>query len=127
MPLIKMERHTLQQRTEIVKIRYKNGENFAETVRKIESFLRRRETPSRSVIMKLMQKFELFEQASDVKNRIPVRRARTIEILQIESTSHRPLCKWQRQSGNSVRAKERETMEGFFCLCLRVPRERETA
>ena len=48
--------------------------------------------------------------------------ATTIEILQIESTRHSPLCKWQHQSGNSVRAKERETMGGFFCLCLRVPR-----
>ena len=39
MPLIKMKRYTLQQRIEIVNIDYKNGENFAETVRKVKSFL----------------------------------------------------------------------------------------
>ena len=41
MPLIKIERYTLQQRIEIVKIHYKNSENFAETVRKVETFLGR--------------------------------------------------------------------------------------
>ena len=44
-----------------------------------------------------------------------------IEILQIEETSHSPLCKWQRQSANSVRAKERDDGR-FFYLCLRVTR-----
>ena len=39
MPLIKMERWTLQQRINIVKIHYKNSENFAETVRKVKRFL----------------------------------------------------------------------------------------
>ena len=60
MPLIKMERYTLQQRTKIVKIHYKNGENFAKTVREVKSFLGRREAPSRPAIVKLMQKFELL-------------------------------------------------------------------
>ena len=77
MPLIKMKWYTLQQHIEIVKIHYKNDENFAETVRKIKSFLGRRETPSRSAIVKLVQKFELLGQVSDVKNRTRARRART--------------------------------------------------
>ena len=34
-----MERYTLQKRIEIVKIHYKNGENFTETVRKVKSSL----------------------------------------------------------------------------------------
>ena len=42
MPLITMKRYTLQQRMEIVKIHYKNGKNFTERVRKVESFLGRR-------------------------------------------------------------------------------------
>ena len=67
MPLIKMERYTLQQRIEIVKVHYKKGENFAETVRKVKSFLGCREAPSRPVIVKLVQKFELLRQFSDVK------------------------------------------------------------
>ena len=58
MPLIKMERYTLQQRIKIVKIHYKNGENFAKTVRKVKKFLGRREAPSRPAIVKLVQKFE---------------------------------------------------------------------
>ena len=55
-----MDRYTLQKRIEIVKMYYKNGENFSETVRKVKSFLARRETPFRSVIVKLVQKFELL-------------------------------------------------------------------
>ena len=60
MPLIKMKRYTLQQRIEIVKIHYKYGENFTETVRKLESFLGRREAPSRPAIVELVQEFELL-------------------------------------------------------------------
>ena len=38
MPLIIMERYTLQQRIKMIKTHYKNGKNFAETVRKVKSF-----------------------------------------------------------------------------------------
>ena len=58
MPLIKMEGYTLQQHIGIVKVYYKNCENFVKTVRKVKSFLRHRETPSRPAIVKLVQKFE---------------------------------------------------------------------
>ena len=54
MPLIKMERYTLQQRIEIVKIHYKNGGNLTATVRKVKSFLGRREAPSRPAIVQLV-------------------------------------------------------------------------
>ena len=67
----------LQKRIEIAKIHYKNGENFAKTVCKGKSFLGRREAPSRPDIVKLVQKFELLGQVSDVKNRTRARRART--------------------------------------------------
>ena len=77
MPLIKMERYTLQQRIEIVKIHYKNSENFAETVRKVNTFLGCHEAPSRPAIVKLVKKFELLGQVSNVKNRTRARRART--------------------------------------------------
>ena len=50
MLLIKMERYTLQRRIEIVEIHYKNGENFAETVRKVKSFLGYCEAPFRPAI-----------------------------------------------------------------------------
>ena len=62
---------------------------------------------------------------------IKIETEKCIEVLQIEATSHRPLCEWQRQSRNSVRAKERDDGR-FFLSLLRVPRmharlERETA
>ena len=72
-----MKRYTPQQCIEIVKIHYKSGENFAKTVRKIKSFLGRREAPSRPAIVKLVQNFEMLEQVSDKENRICARRART--------------------------------------------------
>ena len=77
MPLIKMEQYTLQQHIEIVRIHYKNGQNFAQTVRKVKSFLGRREASSWPAIVKLVQKFELLGQVSDVKNRTRTRCART--------------------------------------------------
>ena len=77
MTLIKIERYTLQQRIEIVKINYKTGENFAETVSNVKSFLGCWETSSRPAIVKLVQKFELYGQVRDVKNRTRARRART--------------------------------------------------
>ena len=77
MPLIKIKRYTLQKRIEIVKIHYKNGENFAGIVRRVETFLGRRKAPSRPAIVKLVQTFELLGQVSGVKNRTHARRART--------------------------------------------------
>ena len=56
MSSIKMEQYALQQRIEIVKIHYKNGEDFSETVRTVKSFLERREAPSRPAIVKLVSK-----------------------------------------------------------------------
>ena len=52
-------------------------ERFVKYVRKVKSFVGRREAHSRLVIVKLMQKFELLGQVSDVKNRTRARRART--------------------------------------------------
>ena len=65
------------KRIEIVQIHYRNAENFAETVRKVKSFFRHHEAPSRPAVVKLVQKFELLGQVSDVKNRTRARRART--------------------------------------------------
>ena len=61
MPSIKMKRYTLQQRITIVKIYYKNGENFAETVRKVKSFLGRRKAPFWSAIVKVVQNAPMYE------------------------------------------------------------------
>nr|XP_022920706.1 uncharacterized protein LOC111429121 [Onthophagus taurus] len=74
-----MERYTL--RIEIIKIHYKNGEILAETVRKTRTFLGRREAPCRTAIQKLVEKFELLGQVSDVKNKTRARRSRTAENI----------------------------------------------
>ncbi|CAB3225785.1 unnamed protein product [Arctia plantaginis] len=70
-----MERYTLQQRIEIIKIHYKNGEN------KTKAFFGRREAPCRTAIQKLVEKFELLGQVSDVKNKTRARRSRTTENI----------------------------------------------
>ena len=75
-----MVRYRLQQRIEIVKIHYKNGENFAVTVRKTKALFGRRETP-RPEIVKLVEKFELFGQVSDVNNRNRVHPQKQLRIL----------------------------------------------
>jgi len=46
-------------------IHYKNGENLAQTIRKIQTFLGGHEAPCRTAIQKLMDTFELLEQVSD--------------------------------------------------------------
>ena len=86
MPLLKIERYTLQQCIEVVEIHYKNGENFAETVRKVKSFLGRHEAPSPPTIVTLVQKFELLGQVSDVKNRTHAHRP--ITPANIASVAH---------------------------------------
>ena len=81
-----MERYTLQQRIEIIKIHYKNGENFAVTVRKTKAFLGRREAPCRAAMQKLVEKLELLGQVSDVKNKSRARRSRTTNIIATVAT-----------------------------------------
>ena len=55
-----------------------------------------------------------------------LKRITTIETLQMESTSHRPLCKWQCQSGNLVRAKVRDDGRFFLSLSTRTTLERDS-
>ena len=76
-----MERYTLQQHIEIIKIHYKNSENLAVTIRKTKAFLGRPEAPCRTAIQKLVQKFELLGHVSDVNNKTRARRSRTTENI----------------------------------------------
>src|ERR1700712_2636076 len=82
-----MERCTLQQRIEIIKIHYKNGENLAVTVRKTRTFLGDRDSPCRTAIRKLVRKFELLGQVTDVKNKTRARRSRTVENIAVVAES----------------------------------------
>ena len=62
----------------------------------------------------------------NLKNQLKsVLRVLRIVILQMESTSQRPLCKWQRQSGNLVRAKERDDGRFFLSLSMCTALERD--
>ena len=58
-----------QQRVEIIKIHYKNGESLAATIRKTRTFFGRCQAPYRTAIQKLVETFELLKQVSDVKNK----------------------------------------------------------
>lgn len=82
-----MERYTLQQRIEIIKIHYKYGENFAVTFRRTKALFGRRVAPSRPAIVKLVEKFELLGQVSDVKKRTRARRSRTDENIAVVAHS----------------------------------------
>ena len=63
-----MERYTLQQRIDIIEMQYKNGENFAKTVCKTWTLFGHCQALCRIAIKKLVQKFELLGQVSDVNN-----------------------------------------------------------
>jgi len=54
-----MEKYTIEQRIEIVKIHYKYGENFAETVRKVRTSFGHHNAPSRNAVVNLIKKFEV--------------------------------------------------------------------
>lgn len=76
-----MDRYTLAQRIEIVKIHYKNGENIAETVRKVRTAFGHHQAPSRTAIVNLINKFERLGQVSDVKTPTRARPARSAENI----------------------------------------------
>jgi len=54
-----MENYTIEQRIEIVKIHYKYGEHFAETVRKVRTSFGHHNAPSRNTVVNLIEKFEV--------------------------------------------------------------------
>lgn len=76
-----MERYTLQQRLEIVKIHYKCGEHFATTVRRVRAVFGRNGAPSRTAIVNLITKFEQSGQVINVKMPVRRRRVRSAENI----------------------------------------------
>lgn len=62
-----MGHFTIEQRMEIVKIRYRNGENFAEGVRKCLKCFGHHHAPSRSVVVNLINKFETMNVYTNVR------------------------------------------------------------
>lgn len=50
--------YTIEQRVEITEIHFKNGENFAEIIRKRRTFFGYRKSFSRNTVVNLINKFE---------------------------------------------------------------------
>lgn len=76
-----MERYTLQQRIEVMKMYYKYGENFATTVRRVRGAFGRRGAPSRTAIVNLITKFEQTGSLSDIKRPVRMRSVRSVENI----------------------------------------------
>ena len=95
-----MDRYTLAQRIEIVKIHYKNGEHIANTIRKVRTVFGHHQAPSRTAIVKLIDKFERLGQVSDVKTPTRTRSARSTENIAAvaESVAENPGLSISRRS-----------------------------
>ena len=65
-----MERYTRDHRVIIVKTRYKYGESYAETVRKVRGIFGRRNAPYQSTVQRIIKKFE--ETGSIMDSKLPV-------------------------------------------------------
>jgi len=85
-----MEKYTIEQRVEIVKIHYKyNVEHFAETVRKVRTSCGHHNAPSRNAVVNLIKKFEVSGSLSTAKSsgRSPGRSGRSNENVAAVSAS----------------------------------------
>lgn len=78
-----MERYTKEQRVVIVKTHYKNGECYAETVRKLRGIFGRRKAPNLSTVQRLIKKFEETASLLDVKSSGRPRATRSIENVAV--------------------------------------------
>lgn len=80
-----MEQFTIEERVLIVKTHYKNGECYAETVRRLRAILGRNRAPTASTVLRLIKKFESTGSVGTVKspgrNRI-VRTEQNIAVVQ---------------------------------------------
>ena len=66
-----MERYTEEQRVIIVKTRYKYGESYAETVRKLRGIFGRRNATYQLTVKRMIKKYE--ETGSIMDSKLPVR------------------------------------------------------
>lgn len=107
-----MNRYTIQQRIEIVKIHYKNGENFSKTVRKVRASFGRYDAPARSTIVDLINKFEHLGQVTDVKTPTRARSARSAKnisaaVENVEENSRLSIARRSQELGISESSLQR--------------------
>lgn len=76
-----MERYSNEQRLIIVKTYYKNGECFAETVRKLRAIFGRNNAPNESTVRRLIKKFETKFKLMDEKSTVRRRPCRSLENI----------------------------------------------
>ena len=86
-----MERYTKEQRVIIVKTRYKYGESYAETVRKVRGIFGRWNAPYQSTVQRMIKKFE--ETGSIMDSKLPVRHRIGRSLYKIAAVSEK--CCWE--------------------------------
>lgn len=82
-----MEKFTVEQRVQIIKIHYKNSENFAETVRKTRTIFGHHNAPSRNTVVNLINKFESTGSVVDAKRSGRPRSGRSDENIAMTAVS----------------------------------------
>ncbi|XP_050530953.1 uncharacterized protein LOC126899769 [Daktulosphaira vitifoliae] len=82
-----MERYTIQQRVEIIKIYYRNSESVASTLRALRAIYGRHNRPARSTIERLVEKFESTGTVQNVPVPVRQRSARSVENIAAASAS----------------------------------------
>lgn len=82
-----MEKYTVEQRVQIVKIHYQNGANFPETVRKTRTNFGHHNAPSRNTVINLINKFEHTGSVVDAKRTGRPRSARSEENIAMVAVS----------------------------------------
>lgn len=79
--------YTVQQKIEIIKIHYKNGEDFAVTKRIVNTSFGRYKSPCRSTIVNLIKKFESTGSVADITRENVARPIRSTENIAIVAES----------------------------------------
>lgn len=97
-----MEKYSNEQRLIIVKTHYKNGESFAETVRRLRAIFGCNNAPNESTVRRLIQKFQTKFKLMDEKTTVRRRPCRSIENIAAvrESVAENP--------GTSIRRRGQE-------------------
>lgn len=97
-----MDQYSSEQRLIIVKTHYKNGENYAETVRRLRAIFGRNNAPNESTVRRLIKKFETKFTLLNEKTPVHRRVGRSIEniVAVRESVAENP--------GTSIRHRGQE-------------------
>ena len=79
---VDIERYSIEQRVVIVKTHYKNGECYAETVRKLRTIFGRNNALTETTVMRLVKKFESLGSVATLKSPGRSRTEQNIAVVQ---------------------------------------------